>query len=54
MELKKLKKHMKGVVVTQVTPFNRDASLDLEGMRADTRWLIERVAGKDFILTPCD
>jgi len=52
MQLSDLKKAMKGVVIVQTTPFNKDGSLDLEGMRANTRWLVERTAGKDFILTP--
>jgi len=52
MELKELKKRMKGVDVLQTTPFNSDGSLDLEGMRANTRWLAERVVGRDFIITP--
>jgi len=43
---------MKGVAVVQLTPFNKDGSLDLEGMRANTRWLLERMAGKDFIFVP--
>jgi 4-hydroxy-tetrahydrodipicolinate synthase len=52
MQLSDLKKAMKGVDIVQTTPFNKDGSLDLEGMRANTRWLVERTAGKDFILTP--
>jgi len=52
MQLNDLKKAMKGVVIVQTTPFNRDGSLDLEGMRANTRWLLERTVGKDFIFTP--
>ena len=52
MQLNDLKKAMKGVVIVQTTPFNKDGSLDLEGMRANTRWLLERTAGKDFIFTP--
>ncbi len=52
MQLSNLKKAMKGVVIVQTTPFNKDGSLDLEGMRANTRWLLERTAGKDFIFTP--
>ena len=43
---------MKGVDIVQTTPFNKDGSLDLEGMRANTRWLLERTVGKDFIFTP--
>ncbi len=52
MQLDDLKKAMKGVVIVQITPFNKDGSLDLEGMRHNTRWLLERTAGKDFIFTP--
>ena len=33
---------MKGVDIVQTTPFNKDGSLDLEGMRANTRWLLGR------------
>ena len=52
MQLSDLKKAMKGVFVVQITPFNKDGSLDLEGMRANTRWLVERMSGKDFALVP--
>lgn len=50
--LSELKAKMKGIDVVQLTPFNKDESLDLKGMRANTRWLVERAAGKDFIFTP--
>jgi len=46
MKLADLKKAMKGVDIVQTTPFNKDGSLDLEGMRANTRWLLERTVGK--------
>ena len=52
MKLDELKKQMKGVQIIQMAPFNKDGSLDLEGMRSNTRWLLERTAGKDFIFTP--
>ncbi len=52
MQLSELKKQMKGVQIILMTPFNKDESLDLEGMRANIRWLLERTAGKDFIFTP--
>ena len=52
MQLSELKKRMKGVQIILMTPFNKDGSLDLEGMRANIRWLLERTAGKDFIFTP--
>jgi len=34
------------------TPFNHDGSLDIEGLRANLRWLLKRTAGKDFIFNP--
>ncbi|GAJ15467.1 unnamed protein product, partial [marine sediment metagenome] len=52
MQLDDLKKAMKGVFCVQITPFNKDGSLDLEGMRANTYWLLERMSGKDFIFVP--
>ena len=52
MQLSELKKAMKGVQIILMTPFNKDESLDLEGMRANIRWLLERTAGKDFFFTP--
>lgn len=52
MKPNELKKCMKGVFIVQMTPFNKDGSLDLEGMRANTRWLLERTSGKDFVFVP--
>jgi len=52
MQPNDLKEKMKGVFVVQITPFNQDGSLDLEGMRINTRWLVERMAGKDFSFVP--
>ncbi len=52
MQLGELKKEMRGVQIILMTPFNKDGSLDLEGMRANIRWLLERTTGKDFIFTP--
>ena len=52
MKLNDLKKQMKGVCIVQITPFNKDGSLDLEGMRGNTRWLLKKMAGKDAIFTP--
>lgn len=46
------KKAMKGIFCVQMTPFNKDGSVDLEGMRANTKWLLERMAGKDFVFVP--
>lgn len=50
--LSELKAKMKGIDIVLTTPFNKDESLDLEGMRANTHWLAKRAAGKDFIFTP--
>ena len=52
MKLNDLKKALKGVDVVQTTPFNKDGSVDLGGMRANTQWLLEKTKGKDFIITP--
>jgi len=52
VQLADLKKAMRGVDIVQTTPFNKDGRIDLEGMRANTRWLLERTVGKDFIFTP--
>jgi 4-hydroxy-tetrahydrodipicolinate synthase len=52
MNLDSLKKAMKGVFVVETTPFNKDDSMDLDGMRENTRWLVEFGKGKDFAIVP--
>ena len=52
MNLSELKKALNGVSIVQITPFNDDGSLDLEGMRFNTRWLLERTVGKDYVYAP--
>ena len=52
MKLSELKKALKGVDIVQTTPFNKDGSVDLGGMRANTQWLLQKTKGKDFIITP--
>ena len=52
MEMAELKKKLKGVIIVNTTPFNHDGSLDLEGLRANLRWLLQRTEGKDFIFNP--
>ena len=52
MKLNELKKALKGVDIVQTTPFNKDGSVDLGGLRANTQWLLEKTKGKDFIITP--
>ena len=52
MKLTELKKKLQGVVIVNATPFNRDGSLDMDGLRANLRWLLKRIEGKDFIFNP--
>jgi 4-hydroxy-tetrahydrodipicolinate synthase len=47
-----MRETIKAVVVVQATPLNRDGSLDLDGLRTNTRFLVERCAGKRVVLVP--
>ena len=47
-----MRERIKAVVIVQATPLNQDGSLDLEGLKANTRFLLERCAGKRFVLVP--
>ena len=47
-----MRERVKSVVIVQVTPFNRDGSLDVAGLRANTEYLVERCRGKRFVLVP--
>ncbi len=47
-----MRETIKAVVVVQATPLNGDGSLDLAGLRANTRFLVERCAGKRIVLVP--
>ncbi len=47
-----MKEKVKSVVIVLGTPFNRDGSLDLEGLRANTEFLVERCRGKRFVFVP--
>ena len=47
-----MRKKVKAVVIVQGTPFNSDGSLDLQGLRANTQFLVERCKGKRFVLVP--
>jgi 4-hydroxy-tetrahydrodipicolinate synthase len=47
-----MRETIKAVVVVQATPLNRDGSLDLEGVRVNTKFLVERCAGKLLVLVP--
>jgi 4-hydroxy-tetrahydrodipicolinate synthase len=50
MSYKEAKEALKGVVVVQVTPFKKDGSLDIEGLRKNTRWTVDKMKGKDISL----
>jgi len=50
--LSELKAKMKGLDIVLCTPFNKDESLDLEGMRSNLRWMLKYTADKDFVQTP--
>jgi len=50
MNFNDLKKALKGVVVVQTTPFKDDGSLDLDGVRTNTRRIVDKMAGKDVFL----
>jgi 4-hydroxy-tetrahydrodipicolinate synthase len=52
MKLEELKKKLKGVIIVNTTPFNKDGSMDLGGYRNNLRWLLEKTIGKDFIFNP--
>jgi len=47
-----MRETIKAVVVVQATPLNRDGSLDLAGLRANTKFLVDRCAGKRLVLVP--
>ncbi len=47
-----MRETVKAVVVVQATPLNRDGSLDLDGLKANTEFLVERCAGKRLVLVP--
>ncbi|MCW5977508.1 MAG: dihydrodipicolinate synthase family protein [Bryobacteraceae bacterium] len=43
---------MRAVAVVQATPMNDDGSLDLQGLRANTEFLVERGRGRRIVLVP--
>jgi 4-hydroxy-tetrahydrodipicolinate synthase len=47
-----LKERVKAVVIVQATPFNKDGSLDLGGLRANTQFLLDRCRDRRFVLVP--
>jgi 4-hydroxy-tetrahydrodipicolinate synthase len=47
-----MREKIKAVAVVQATPLNHDGSLDLEGLKANTQFLVNRCAGKRLVLVP--
>ena len=47
-----MREKVKAVVIVQGTPFNSDGSLDLQGLKANTQFLVERCKGKRFVFVP--
>lgn len=47
-----MQKQVNAVVIVLATPLNRDGSLDLPGLRANVRFLVDRCKGKRFIFVP--
>ena len=47
-----MREKIKAAVVVQATPLNRDGSLDLKGLRANTQFLVDKCAGKRLVLVP--
>ena len=47
-----MREKIKAVVIVQATPLNRDGSLDLDGLKANTEFLLERGKGKRIVLVP--
>lgn len=47
-----MRERIKAVVIVQATPLNRDGSLDLQGLKANTKFLLERCVGRRFVLVP--
>ncbi len=47
-----MREKIKAAVAVQATPLNRNGSLDLGGLRENTRFLVDRCAGKRLVLVP--
>jgi len=43
-----LKEAIKGIFVVLITPFNKDGSIDLEGLRTNVCWMLERTVDRQF------
>lgn len=47
MTYEEVKKSLKGVVVVQCTPFKKNGSIDLDGLKHNTRWMLDKMKGRD-------
>lgn len=47
-----MRETVKAVVIVMATPFNKDGSLDLEGLKANAQFFVERCKGRRFVLVP--
>ena len=52
MSPEEMREKIKAVVIVMATPFNQDGSVDFDGLKANTRFLVERCQGKRFVLVP--
>ena len=47
-----MRERVKAVIIVLATPFNADGSLDIAGLRANTRFLVDECKGRRFVLVP--
>ena len=52
LSAEQMRERVKAVVIVMATPFNKDGSLDLEGLKANTQFLVERCRRRRFVLVP--
>jgi 4-hydroxy-tetrahydrodipicolinate synthase len=50
-DIVELRKHVRGVDVVLVTPFQDDGDIDVNALKANVQWLVEFGRGKDVFLT---
>ena len=47
-----MREKIKAVVIVQATPLTKNGGLDLEGLKTNTEFLLERGKGKRIVLVP--
>ena len=52
MKPEELKKRLNAVLVVMTTPFTKGDEVDVEGLRENTRFLVEKGAGRPLVLVP--